>query len=99
MSLTFFVFLAGLIYGFVSPGREDRLRLLRNSIIVGFVLGLLISIAFLMFTLPFGIFVPFLPIFGTFTGAALGVFVALYFGVVFIAGTFVGDLLESLLKR
>ncbi|MBE8540127.1 hypothetical protein [Geoglobus acetivorans] len=99
MNLTFLVFLIGFVYGFVNPGRENKLRLLRNSLAVGFVFGVLIALLFFVFTLPAGLFVPFIPLLGGLAGIVAGVFIALYFGLVFIIGTFIGDVLESLLKR
>jgi len=99
MSLTFIVFLLGLVYGFANPGREDRLRLIRNSLIVGLVFGALIALAFFIFTIPAAFAMPVLPLLGGVAGILAGIFAALYFGVVFAVGTIIGDMLESLIKR
>ncbi|WP_456370516.1 hypothetical protein [Geoglobus sp.] len=99
MSLTFIVFLLGMVYGFVNTGKEDRLGLIRKSLIIGFVFGLLVALAFFIFTIPAALVLPVLPLLGGIAGVLVGMFAALYFGVVFAVGTIVGDILESLIKR
>lgn len=99
MELAIVVFLAGFIYGFVNPGRESKIRLLKNSIIAGFVLGFVIALVFIIFTIPAGYFIPVIPIFGGILGFFAGILIAFFFGIVFMIGAFAGDVLESLLKR
>ncbi len=99
MSLTFLIFVAGLIYGIVNPGKEDKLGLIKKAIIVGVVITLISTLLFLIFTAPAWIFVPFIPVFGGIVGVFAGVFIGLYFGIVFVVGVFVGDLIESAIRR
>jgi len=99
MGITFFVFVAGLIYGFVNSGKEDKLNLLKKSIAAGIAITLIFTVLFFIFTAPAWIFAPFIPIFGGVIGAFAGVFVGLYFGIAFVVGAFVGDLIESAIRR
>ncbi len=99
MNLTFLVFVVGLIYGLLNPGKEDKLNLIKKSVIIGIVITLLFTVLFFVFTAPAWIFVPFIPILGGILGVFAGVLVGLYFGVVFVVGAFIGDLIESAAKR
>ena len=99
MNLTFLVFVVGLIYGLLNPGREDKLGLIKKSVIIGVIITLLFTVLFFVFTAPAWIFAPFVPVMGGILGLFAGIFVGLYFGVVFVVGAFVGDLIESAIKR
>ncbi len=99
MNLTLLVFIVGLIYGIINPGKEDKLNLLKKSIMIGVVIALLITALFFLFTAPVWIAVPFIPIFGGIVGIFAGVFVGLYFGIVFVVGAFIGDLIESVIRK
>ncbi len=85
-------FILGVIYGFLHPGREKRLGILKKSIGIGVILGIIFG----------SIFAFFLP--GLFGILALGatvlafVFLVLSIAVPFVIGTIVGDLIEGLLK-
>ncbi len=99
MSLTLIVFVVGLIYGVVNPGKEDKLGLLKKAIIIGVAITLIFTVLFFVFTAPAWVFVPFIPILGGIVGIFAGVLIGLYFGIVFVVGAFVGDLIESAIRR
>ena len=99
MNLTFLVFVVGLIYGILNPGKENKLNLLRKAIIIGVGITLLTTLLIFVFITPAWIFLPFISVFGGIVGIFAGVFIGLYFGMVFVIGAFVGDLIESAIRR
>lgn len=81
-------FVIGIIYGYVSPGRENRSALLRKGLIIGIVLGIILVIL--------GSFVGGTIL--TLSAAAVGVatFIeVVILTVLFIIGTWIGDWLEG----
>jgi hypothetical protein len=83
----------GIAFGFFHRGKEDLTGILRNSAIVGIVLGI-IFVLVSMYLVPGGISsdVGFLGVFGIFI-------VILIFVIIFIVGAFIGDWLEGVLKK
>ena len=77
-------FVLGIIYGYVSPGRENRGALLRKGLIVGIVLAIILVAV--------GLFVG-----GTImTLSGMAVFIeVVILTVLFIIGTWIGDWLEG----
>ncbi len=78
---------AGIIYGYLKPGREDRSALLKNGLLIGIILGLvftglgmLVNIRFLLLSSLVG-FIIFIEV--------------IILAVLFILGTFIGDWLEE----
>ena len=86
-------FIIGIAFGFFHHGKEDLMGILRNSAIIGIVLGI-IFVLVSMFLVPGGISigVGFLGMFGFFI-------VIIFFVIIFIVGAFIGDLLEGVLKK
>ena len=77
-------FVLGIIYGYTSPGRENRGALLRKGLIIGIVLGLILTVL--------GTFVGgAVMVLG---GAAIFIEVVIL-TVLFIIGTWIGDWLEG----
>jgi hypothetical protein len=83
----------GIAFGFFHRGKEDFNGILRNSAIIGIVLGIVFVIA-AMYLLPGGITsdVGFLGVFGIFI-------TILIFVIIFIVGAFIGDWLEGVIKK
>jgi len=82
-------FVAGLVYGYVKPGKEKRWKLFKKGIVYGVILGIFFGII--------GFFVgrPLL-----FAAGAMGIFIGMIkLVIIFIAGTFIGDLLEVAIKQ
>ncbi len=86
-------FIIGITFGFFHHGKEDLMGILRNSAIIGIVLGI-IFVLFSMFLVPGGISsdVGLLGVFGIFIEI-------LIFVIIFIVGAFIGDWLEGVLKK
>lgn len=78
---------AGAVYGYLKPGKEDRTDLLKKGVLIGVILGLiltglgvLVNIKFLLVSSVVG----------------LVVFVeVIILAILFIIGTFIGDWLEE----
>lgn len=86
----FIVLLIGILYGYLSPGRQDKMRLFRNGLVIGIVLGLVFALL--------GSVAGFHPL-----GLGAGV-VAIVLGVVvltvlFVLGAWIGDFLEGAPRR
>ena len=77
-------FVLGIIYGYVSPGRENRGALLRKGLIIGVVLAIILVAV--------GLFVG-----GTIMAlSGMAVFIeVVILTVLFIIGTWIGDWLEG----
>jgi hypothetical protein len=83
----------GVIYGYLKPGKEDRVALLKNGFLIGIVLGLVVAV--------FGMLVDSRVL--SHSGVAVmiglvGMFVfilAVILAVLFILGTLIGDWLEE----
>lgn len=84
------IFLVGLLYGWMTPGQQDKGRLLWNGFLMGIVIALALSLL----------------------GAALGsqplplgegivgiVLTVLILTVVFVAGAWLGDVVEGAVNR
>jgi hypothetical protein len=85
------VLLAGLAYGYMHPGKEDRMALLKEGIIIGIILGI-----------AFGLIEFFAGRGGLtlFVGGLIGIFISvIILVIIFIVGTFVGDFLETTFKK
>jgi hypothetical protein len=86
-------FIIGIAFGFFHHGKEDLTGILKNSAIIGIVLGI-IFVLVSMFLLP-GVTstgVGFLGVFGIFIEIMI-------FVIIFIVGAFIGDWLEGTLKK
>ena len=89
MSLDLLVFIVGVVYGYISPGKEDKVRLLKNGLKIGVIAGVLFGLL--------GLFMGGVLFFGA-TLIGFIIVIAIY-TVIFIAGTIVGDFLESRIKK
>ena len=89
MMFMILAFIAGLVYGYVKPGKEKRWELFKKGMVYGVILGILFG--FLGFLLGGPLL---------FAAGTIGMFINVVFLViVFIAGTFIGDLLEVAIKQ
>ncbi|MEI7857606.1 MAG: hypothetical protein WCH85_08905 [Methanomicrobiales archaeon] len=86
-------FIIGIAFGFFHRGKEDYTGLLRTGAITGAVMGI-VFVLLSIFLVPgnLSIDVNFLGVFGIFI-------VILLFVIIFIVGAFIGDKLESVLKK
>ncbi len=86
----------GVIYGYLKSGKEDRVALLKNGLIIGIVLGLVVLV--------FGMLVDSRILLYSGVGMMIGlvgmfVFImVVILAVLFILGTLIGDWLEEKMK-
>jgi len=89
MMFAILAFIIGLVYGYVKPGKEKRWELFKRGIMYGIILGIIFGIIGFFFG---GLFL--------FAVDAIGIFIEVVFLVIiFIAGTFIGDILEVAIKK
>ncbi len=83
----------GVIYGYLKPGREDRIALLKKGALIGVILGLVVA--------GYGMFVDRNILMSSGVAGMIGLVGILMFivvilvAVLFIIGTFIGDWLEE----
>lgn len=83
----------GIAFGFLHRGREDYAGLVRNGAIAGFLLGAVLVLA-AVYLVPKGLSID-LSVFGI-----AGIFAEIFlFLIIFLLGTFIGDILEGIRKR
>jgi hypothetical protein len=80
-----FIFVAGIVYGYITQGQEDKVRLLRNGLVLAVGAGIAFG----------GISLTSLGLAGL-----LSTFIVVLFGisiltVLFVLGTVIGDFLEA----
>ena len=83
----------GIAFGFIHKGKEDYYSLLKNGVIVGLVLGIIFVLA-AKYLVHGGMSID-----TGFLGAP-GIFIEIFlFLVIFILGAFMGDTIETLVKK
>jgi Mg/Co/Ni transporter MgtE len=89
MTLDLLVFIAGVVYGYMSPGKEDKMKLLKKGLKIGVITGIV-----------FGLLSLFMGGFLFFGATLIGfIIVIAIYTIIFIAGTIIGDFLESKIKK
>ena len=88
MILEILAFIIGLVYGYVKPGKEKRWELLKRGFVYGIILGLIFGFIGL---LRGGLVLSVATAIGT-------VIKMIVLTIIFIVGTFFGDLLETVVK-
>lgn len=82
------IFVVGLLYGWLSPGRQDKGRLFKNGLMIGLVLALVLALlGWMGNTNPLGVSGV-----GGFLSVLLSVVVLT---IVFILGAWIGDMIEG----
>jgi hypothetical protein len=83
----------GIVFGFIHRGKEDYYLLLKNGVIVGLVLGIIFVLA-ARYVVPGGMSIDI-----GFMGTP-GIFIEIFlFVVVFIIGAFIGDKIETVIRK
>ena len=85
-TLQILIIIIGIIYGYMKPGKEDRSALLKKGVVIGIILGAVMVVLGLIG----GRWILLL-------GSLAGVFVfveVIILAVLFIIGTYIGDMLE-----
>lgn len=78
---------AGIIYGYLNPGKEDRFELFKKAIIVGLIFGFIFTILGIFVNLEFLLF-------SSIIGLVIFVEIIII-AIFFIFGTLIGDWLEE----
>ena len=84
------IFLVGLLYGWMTPGRQDKGRLLWNGFLMGIVVALVVALlgaALDSAPLPLGF------------GIVGMVLIILILTIVFVVGAWLGDLVEGAIHK
>ncbi len=82
----FLVFLVGILYGWMTPGRQDKTRLFMNGLWIGLVLAIVLALLGVLLSAPA------VPLGVNVVGVVLSV---LLLTVLFIVGAWLGDLIEG----
>ena len=82
---------AGIIYGYIKPGKEDRFDLFKKGMIIGIILGLIFTILGIFADIEFLLM-----------SSMIGFFIFLEIIIItifFIIGSYIGDWLEEKSKH
>ncbi|MEE8358137.1 MAG: hypothetical protein V3R82_01855 [Candidatus Hydrothermarchaeales archaeon] len=93
VSVDVLIIIVGIIYGYVHPGKEDRMHILKKGLRYGFIIGVIFGFIGL-FTGSVSVALA-----SGFVGIIGFVIVALIISLEFVIGTFVGDFLEEKIKK
>jgi hypothetical protein len=85
-TLEILIILIGIIYGYMRPGKEDRSALLKKGVIIGIILGVIMVVLGLIGGRE-------ILLLGSLVGAVVFIEVIIL-AVLFIIGTYIGDMLE-----
>ncbi|MFH1774861.1 MAG: hypothetical protein ABH874_07890 [Methanobacteriota archaeon] len=89
MALDVLAFIAGIVYGYINPGKEAKGKLLKKGLKIGVVIGIVFAVLNL-----------FVGGFLTFGTTLIGSIIAIGFlTLMFVAGTIIGDWLEVKIKK
>ena len=86
-------FVIGIAFGFIHKGKEDYWGILRNGALIGIVVGLA-SVLLSMYLIPGGLSLNF-----DFLGAFGIILVVILFIVIMVAGAFIGDRIERMVRK
>jgi hypothetical protein len=85
-TLEILIIIIGIIYGYLKPGKEDRSTLLKKGVVIGIILGAIMVVLGLIGG-------RWILLLGTLAGAVVFIEVIIL-AVLFIIGTYIGDMLE-----
>ncbi len=93
VSVDVLIIIAGIIYGYVHPGKEDRVHILKKGLRYGFIIGVIIGFI--------GLFTDNISVALArgFSGIFLFLIFAFMISIEFVIGTFIGDFLEEKIKK
>lgn len=88
----FLVFLIGLAYGWMSPGRQDKSQLFMRGLLIGVVIAIVLAVL--------GFFFGSNPVTGTGDVSFFGiVWTTIVLSLAFIVGVWLGDMIEGRRSR
>lgn len=92
MVLGWLVLFIGIAYGYMNPGKEDRMALLKKGTMIGVVLGIIFGVI--------GFFYARFSILGGLVYGFVGTIIEIVLlTIFFIVGTYIGDWLEVKFKK
>ncbi len=86
-------FVIGIAFGFLHKGKEDYWGIIRNGALIGVVVGL-VSVLASMYLMPGGLSLSF-----DFLGAFGIILVIILFIIILVAGAFIGDRIERMVRK
>lgn len=86
-------FVIGIAFGFLHKGNEDYWGIIRNGALIGVVVGL-VSVLASMYLVPGGLSLDF-----DFLGAFGIILVIILFIIILVAGAFIGDRIERMVRK
>jgi hypothetical protein len=86
-TLEILIIIIGIIYGYMKPGKEDRSAILKKGVVIGIILGAIMVVLGMIGG--GGIL-----LFGSLAGVYIFIEVIIL-AVLFIIGTYIGDMLEN----
>jgi hypothetical protein len=90
VSIDMLALIVGVLYGYMSPGKEDKMKILKNGLKWGVMIG--IALAVLNLLLGGGFLMSGAGLFGS-------IIAVVYLTIFFIIGAFIGDFLEGKFKK
>jgi hypothetical protein len=86
------VLLIGILYGYFTPGRQNKMDIFKKGLVIGLVLGLVFAIVGTLANVnPLG--------FGVGTGVVAIIVGVVFLTIAFVVGVWIGDLIEGRPKR
>ena len=85
-TLEILIIIFGIVYAYLKPGKEDRPTLLKKGVVIGIILGAIMVVLGLIGG-------RWILLLGTLAGAVVFIEVIIL-AVLFIIGTYIGDMLE-----
>jgi hypothetical protein len=90
VSIDMLALIVGVLYGYMSPGKEDKMKILKNGLKWGVMIG--VALAVLNLLLGGGFLMSGAGLFGS-------IIAVVYLTIFFIIGAFIGDFLEGKFKK
>jgi predicted membrane protein len=86
------VLIIGIVYGYMTPGRQDKMALFKKGVLIGIVLAVLFAlVGYVTNTDPLG---------GGLGTGVIGVLISIVFlSIAFVIGAWIGDWIEGAPKR
>jgi hypothetical protein len=90
VSIDMLALIVGVLYGYMSPGKEDKMKILKNGLKWGVMIGIVMAVLNLLLGGGFLL-----------SGAGLlgSIIAVVYLTIFFIIGAFIGDFLEGKFKK
>ncbi|HEV8361616.1 MAG TPA: hypothetical protein VGR28_14300 [Candidatus Thermoplasmatota archaeon] len=86
------VLLIGILYGYMTPGRQDKMAIFKKGVVIGIILALVLGIiGYVANVDPLGL--------GLGTGILALLISVIFLTIAFVVGVWIGDMIEGRPKR